>query len=183
MFYNSSSNTEPKMSGTRPSIFEVLVFCVGETWLVIRAHRIQRLMAYTTAAIKPGAPDEPIFAGLLGYFEPSGLPEKKESFSPTLSGKLARFPVLALDKILELPAPVAEDAYKQIICMEYNGGTIGFAIESALEIERANVADVRVLPSWVENSRTKPVVWALWQRSPDELLPLVEPLEAVSGEL
>lgn len=180
MFYNSSSNTEPKTSSARVSTFEVLVFCVGETWLAIRANRIQRLMAYTPAAIKPGTPDDPTFEApaLLGYFEPAGLAEKKEGFSPTLSGKVASFPVLALDKLLELSAPVSEDAYKQIICLEHNGGTVGLAIESALEIERANVTDIRVLPAWVENSRTKPVVWALWQRSHDELLPLVEPLEA-----
>jgi chemotaxis signal transduction protein len=185
MFYNSSSVTDPKTTSARASTFEVLVFCVGETWLAVRANRIQRLMAYTNEAIKPPTAHDPAFPALLGFFEPSSILDKKEGdLTSPQSGKflvsLERFPVLALNTLLELSAPVGETSYKQIICFEHNGGTVGFAIETALEIERANVTDVRVLPAWVEKSRHKPVVWALWQRTDDDLLPLVDPLEAIS---
>lgn len=187
MVYNSFASA-PKANSAKLETFEILVVCVSEILLAIRANRIQRLIAYLPGAIQPPAAEEPTFPGLLGYFDPSAMPAKTDGGSRlarhrVLADSTQRFPVLALSGLLELPVPANTDAYKQIICIEQNGTTVGFAIEAASEIERANIADVRLLPKWVEESRIKPVVWALWQRTPDDLLPLVEPLEAVNREV
>lgn len=135
-------------------------------WFGVRAKSVFKLLAYQPEQIRPI--DQAMvneFPALLGFLESIGLV------------------VLDLGQLLELPQPdEAAESLQQILVIKNDDFLVGLAIQSALEIERTSVSDIRLLPPLIETSRLKPVVWAFWQRQNEELLPMVDPLKAIAPE-
>lgn len=159
-------NLSPKNGAPLLSGFEALVVKTNGAWFGVRAKSVFKLLAYQPEQIR--VIEQPIvneFPALLGFLESVGLV------------------VLDLGRLLELPQPdEAAEPLQQILVVKNDSFPVGLAIQSALEIERTSVSDIRLLPPLIETARLKPVVWAFWQRQNEELLPMIDPLEAVPPE-
>jgi chemotaxis signal transduction protein len=138
---------------------EVLVVQTGGMWLAVRASRVGRLRRYNPAdLIKSEMAPVPGFMGFIGSL---GLP------------------LLNLATLLQL-----EDnnlgSEAQVLVVDQLGFTAGFVVEVAQEIERAELQALRLLPPLIEQLSLRPAVWALWQRTPDAIIPLLEPLNVLN---
>lgn len=142
---------------------EVLLVQIGDQWLGVRTKRLLRLAPFSLNRLSP-------------------IPEELSSLLPALLGVVSQadnMPVIDLVRLLELPLETRPSS-EQMMIIEYEGLAVGFVVQVAQEIERVNLKDIRLLPRLVEQSLVKPVVWAIWQRSAEEPIPLIEPTEALS---
>jgi chemotaxis signal transduction protein len=136
---------------------EILVIRVGGQWFGVRSDRQIRLLSYEAARLnKPPEPALGQLPGLLGILGAEELP------------------VFDLAHLLELPALPNASPPGQLIQVNFNGQPLGFAIEQAQEIQRVALTELKQLPPIIKQLRSKPVVWAVWQRSPAELIPLLD---------
>ena len=150
-----------KTADRRPNLtsLEVLVVQTGGIWLAVRATRVGRLRRYNPSDVIPSETTSiPAFLGIIGSL---GLP------------------LLNLATLLDLESEsLGQEA--QVLVMEHDGLAAGFVVEVAQEIERAELQTLRLLPPLIEELRLKPAIWALWQRTPETLIPLVEPLSILT---
>lgn len=144
---------------------EVLIVKSGEQWLAIRTKRLVRLMAFSSEQLTP--PEETLKVGspaLVGSFSPISLPI---------------FDLAVLLNLTEATKNL-EGANAQVIIMEQGGLSVGFLVQAAQEIERASLKDLHLLPPLIKQSLLKPAVWAVWQRSAEEMLLLIDPTAALN---
>jgi len=138
---------------------EVLVVQTGGLWLAIRAVRVGRLRRYNPSDLVTS--ETTIIPGFLGFI-----------------GSL-QVPLLSLATLLNLEsAPLGSEA--QVLIIDRPDFSVGFVVEVAQEIERAELPTLRLLPPLIERMSLKPAVWGLWQRTPDIIIPLLEPLNVLS---
>jgi chemotaxis signal transduction protein len=136
---------------------EILVIRVGGQWFGVRSDRHIRLLSYEAARLnKPAEPALGQLPGLLGVL-----------------GE-AKVPVFDLAYLLELAPLPNTSPLGQLIQVNFNGQALGFAIDQAQEIQRVALSELKQLPPIIKQLRSKPVVWAVWQRSPAELIPLLD---------
>lgn len=142
-----------------PTTLEVLVIQTGGMWLAVRAARVGRLRRYNPAdLIKSELAPVPGFIGFIGSL---GLP------------------LLNLATLLQLEDG-ALGSEAQVLIVDQPGFTAGFVVEIAQEIERAELQTLRLLPPLIEQLSLRPAIWALWQRTPDTIIPLLEPLNVLN---
>ncbi len=146
------SSQEKALAGNK---LELLVIQSGESKLAIRAAAINRLRRFKLAEIQPL--DNQTIPGGLGHIPSQNLPVLH------LAG------LLGLDNSQPL-----DEATCQIIVTEFQGQDVGFVVEQAHEMERAELQDIHLLPAVIEQLLYKPAVWALWQPSPENIVPLVD---------
>ena len=142
---------------------EVLLVQIGNQWLGIRTKRLVRLAPFSLTRLSP-------------------VPEELSTLLPALLGVVSQadnMPVIDLMTLLDLSLE-ARPSSEQMMIIEYEGLAVAFVVQVAQEIERINLKDIKLLPRLVEQSLLKPVVWAIWQRSAEEPIPLIEPTEALS---
>ncbi len=151
-------SVKSNLKSTQDDSLELLLVQVGEDWVGVRVRQVLHLSRFEPTQLVPAQAHETLAVPpLLGWF---GL-EKR--------------PVLDFGALLHdtpaSPAPLTG----QIMLVENERMILGFLIQAAQEIERAKVADLYLLPALIEQMLLRPAVWALWQRRPDELVPLVAP--------
>jgi chemotaxis signal transduction protein len=140
---------------------ELLVIRLGGQWFGVRSDTNLRLLSFEAARLMP--PADPALGqlpGLLGVW-----------------GK-EQMPVFDLAHLLGLAPPPQAVPPGQLIQVTLNRRALGFVIDQAQEIQRVTLAELKQLPPFIQQLRSRPVVWAVWQRSPTELIPLLD-LQAV----
>lgn len=152
----------PKSEQVKPvpgkiTYLEILVIRVAGQWFGVRSDRYLRLQSFEVARLK--APDEPALTHLAGLLGELGA---------------ARLPVFDLAHLLDLPTHPPAPPVGQLIQITLNERGFGFAIDEAQEIQRVALAQLKQLPPIIKQLRFRPVVWAVWQRSSAELIPLLD---------
>ncbi len=141
---------------------ELLVIRLGGQWFGVRSDTNLRLLSFEAARLMPPAnPALGQLPGLLGVL-----------------GEDAQLPVFDLAHLLALTPPPQAAPPGQLIQVTLNRRAFGFAIDQAQEIQRVALAELKQLPPFMQQLRSRPVVWAVWQRSSTELMPLLD-LQAV----
>ncbi len=133
---------------------EILVIRVAGQWFGLRSDRQIHLLHFEASQLRQ--PDGPALAQISGLLGELG--EK-------------RLPVLDLAYLLELPT---DSLANQLVQLTLNGQTFGFAIEQAQEIQRVALAELHQLPPLIKHLHTRAAVWAVWQRSAEDLIPLLD---------
>jgi hypothetical protein len=152
----SSQIQKPKRD-ISPTYLEVLIIRVAGQWFGLRSDRQIRLLQIGTSPLnKPADPALAQLAGLLGELGTTGLP------------------VFDLAYLLKLPSDPAASPSGQLVQLTLNGHAFGFAIEQAQEIQRIPLTQIHQLPPLIKNLQIRPAVWAVWQRSQSELIPLLD---------
>ncbi len=132
---------------------EILVIRVAGQWFGLRSDRQIHLLHFEASQLRQPDGNLAQISGLLG--------ELGEN----------RLPVLDLAYLLELPT---HSPAKQLVQLTLNGQTFGFAIEQAQEIQRVALAELHQLPPLIKHLHTRAAVWAVWQRSAEDLIPLLD---------
>ena len=135
---------------------EVLLIKLDAQLFALRARQIIRLQQFKADQLLPSTNIQlPYLHGLLGW-------------------RGTYLPLLDLATLLEL-TPGSLDDSQQVLVLEQVGQPVGLLVQAAQQIERFNLADLHLLPPLIEQNLLKPAVWALWKRSPTELIPLFDP--------
>jgi chemotaxis signal transduction protein len=136
---------------------EILIIRVAGQWFGVRNDQPLRLLNFQARQLNK--PAEPALAGLSGLLGELGI---------------SCLPVFDLAHLLELPDSPAASQAGQLVQLNLNGQALGFAIEQAQEFQRAPMSELRQLPPMLKQLRARPAIWAVWQRSAEELIPLLD---------
>jgi chemotaxis signal transduction protein len=136
---------------------EILVVRLAGQWFGVRSDQNLRLLHFVESRLSPAS--NPALTGLAGFL-----------------GELDRgqLPCFDLAALLELPTGLARAPLKQLIRLTLNGRNLGFAIEEAQEIQRVALTDLKQIPPVIKILRSRPAAWAVWLRSPEQLIPLLD---------
>lgn len=147
----------------RVESLEVVLIELGNTRLAVRAANIKRLQRLNLFELE--APGPQAHPALRGYIYSNNMP------------------IFDLAQLFELEdAPPRYKKEDQILIINYRGRAAGFVVEQAQEVIRVGLNEVDPLPAIVEESRSRPAAWALWRKSQEELIILVEPTECFSAD-
>lgn len=153
-----SFQTQKQKRITGPTSLEVLVFQAGDQWFGLRSGRQFRLVRFGPGQIKLLETPPEKENGLVGYLTKTG----------------ASLPVYDLAFLLGLKSEPALPAEGQLIQVLIENQPVGFIIEQAQEIQRVPVPELRQLPAILSDLWTAPVIWAVWLRPDNTLIPLLE---------
>lgn len=151
------------LNPTRPinENLELVLIEVGVTRLAVRAASIKRLQRMNLLELEsPGPEAHPALRGFV--------------YSNSL-------PVFDLAQLLGFESATLN--YKkdeQILIIERGERRAGFVVEQAQEVIRAALSELDTLPLLVQESLLRPAAWALWRKSKEEIIILVEPTECFS---
>ncbi|MBN9386468.1 MAG: chemotaxis protein CheW [Chloroflexi bacterium] len=153
-----SFQTQKPKRITGPTSLEILVFQAGGQWFGLRSGRQIRLVSFGPGQLK--------------FFE---TPSEKESGPVGFLTKTgASFPVYDLAYLLGLKSEPGLPAEGQLIQALVENQPVGFIIEQAQEIQRVPVPELRQIPAIINDLWTAPVVWAVWLRPDNTLIPLLD---------
>lgn len=142
---------------TAKTFLEILVIRVAGQWFGLRSDRQIHLRNFEAGKLIKS--DDPALAEL------SGLLGELENL---------RLPIFDLAYLLELPASPSASPASQLVQLNLSGRAFGFAIEQAQEIQRVPLNELKQLPPIIKQLRSRPAIWAVWQRPSKELIPLLD---------
>lgn len=146
---------------TRAETLELVLLETGNTSLAVRATSVKRLQRIGSADLRLAG--RGIHSALCGYLYTASLP------------------VFDMADLLGLGHTPPANEY-QLLVTEYGNRRAGFVVEQAQEVLRAGFNELDVLPPVVARARLRPAAWALWRKSPEELIVLIEPTECFTAE-
>jgi hypothetical protein len=153
-----SFQTQKPKQITGPTSLEILVFQAGGQWFGLRSGRQIRLVIFGPGQLKPLETPSENGGGPVGY----------------LTKAAGSYPVYDLAYSLGLHSAPAMPEEGQLIQVLRDNQPLGFTIEQAQEIQRVPMPELRQLPAIVSRLWTAPVIWAVWLRPDNTLIPLLD---------
>ncbi len=146
-------------SQLKTETLELVLIRLGEHYFGIRAAAVQRLEKLSLALLlRPEFESHPALCGFL---------------------RVNQLPVFDLARLLGLESRVMPE---QLLQMESGGRRAGFMVEQAAEVVRVGLDELALIPAIIEQHRLRPAAWALWRKSEQEIIVLIEPIESLSAE-